>query len=361
VFNTNLFQALAPTLNGNAARLKTLCVLISAIIRHRTVNLTVLATIDDGKSCSNESRYRRFQDFFLRFAFCSDSHARLILSRIPKPSDGYVLAMDRTNWKFGRSNINFLVIAIIIGKVSIPIVWKVLPTTTKQGNSNGAQRIDLTKKLLKILPNSEIRALTLDREFIGKKWLTWLDQNGVGYVVRIKKNVWIGSSTAEDRAIARGRRLSTLQNVFGLQLFFGSRKIKKGGNQNHLMVVSNRFEAKEALALYRQRWGIERLFGHLKKKGFDLEATHMTDGAKLEKLFSLVVLAFVLSFAWGCRLRALKHKKSAASNRKSLFRLGLENILSLQERLINRAKEPSELRDFYEWLKSPIFKELFLV
>jgi hypothetical protein len=44
--------------------------------------------------------------------------------------------------------------------------------------------------------------------------------------------------------------------------------------------------------LYRLRWGIEQLFSHLKKRGFDLEATHMREARKLEKLFALVTLAF---------------------------------------------------------------------
>jgi hypothetical protein len=41
------------------------------------------------------------------------------------------------------------------------------------------------------------------------------------------------------------------------------------------MVVRNRFSGKEALQIYRQGWGIGRLFGHLKKNGFELEATHI--------------------------------------------------------------------------------------
>ncbi|MEJ6580346.1 MAG: hypothetical protein QNL33_03605 [Akkermansiaceae bacterium] len=69
--------------------------------------------------------------------------------------------------------INFLIIALIVGKVSIPIAWRILPAQTKQGNSNARHRIDLTKKLLKTLPASEIKALTMDWEFIGKKWRQW--------------------------------------------------------------------------------------------------------------------------------------------------------------------------------------------
>ncbi|MGK0188778.1 MAG: hypothetical protein ACI9R3_004592, partial [Verrucomicrobiales bacterium] len=64
-----------------------------------------------------------------------------------------------------------------------------------------------------------------------------------------------------------------------------------------------------------------QLFSHLKKRGFDLEATHMSEAAKLEKLFALVTLAFLFSFAWGCHLRATK-KVTKALKRKSLFRQG---------------------------------------
>jgi len=73
--------------------------------------------------------------------------------------------------------------------------------------------------------------------------------------------------------------------------------MKKNGRDTHLLVISNRFQAKQALKIYKRRWGIERLFGHLKKKGFNLEATHMTNGRKLEKLFAMLSLAFILSYA----------------------------------------------------------------
>ena len=179
------------------------------MLRHRTVNLTILATSCDGRSCSNESRYRRFQDFFLSFALCFHSVGRCVLERIPKPESGYSLAMDRTNWKFGRCHINYLTIGIIVSKVSIPIVWKVLPPETKRGNSNAKERIELTRKLLKLIPACDIHDLTMDREFNGKTWLTWLDQQGLGDVLRIKKNVIVGTKSAHAHASSRGRKPSS--------------------------------------------------------------------------------------------------------------------------------------------------------
>jgi hypothetical protein len=118
----NLHKLLSNNLKANSARLNCLSFIVSVMLQHRTVNLVILSTSDDGKDVSNETRYRRLQDFFLNAKLCYQSIGSFILSRIPKPSEGYTLAMDRTNWKFGRKHINFLVISVVAGSVSIPLV-----------------------------------------------------------------------------------------------------------------------------------------------------------------------------------------------------------------------------------------------
>lgn len=78
-------------------------------------------------------------------------------------------------------------------------------------------------------------------------------------------------------------------------------------------------------ALYRLRWGIERVFGHLKRRGFSLETTHMSDPGKIEKLLGVLIMAFMISDGWGREMKAAK-SLPAAESRKSLFRLGLDRI-----------------------------------
>jgi hypothetical protein len=57
-------------------------------------------------------------------------------------------------------------------------------------------------------------------------------------------------------------------------------------------------EAPDLLADYRLRWGIETLFGALKRRGFDLESTHVVScPERLERLLGLLALAF----AWAHR------------------------------------------------------------
>jgi len=46
--------------------------------------------------------------------------ARLIVRQLP---DGqYLLTLDRTNWKFGQTNINILCLAIVQQGVAIPVL-----------------------------------------------------------------------------------------------------------------------------------------------------------------------------------------------------------------------------------------------
>jgi len=357
VLHSNLTDQLNFALDINLARLKCLTLILSAMLRHRTVNLAILCT-ENLSGAKNESCYRRFQNFFLQCPLSLPCVGRLILSKIPKPALGWTLSMDRTNWKYGKRHINILTIGVVVNKVAIPIVWKVLPQSTKRGNSNSKQRIKLFGKLLKIIPAQEIYALTMDREFGGETWLKWLEKQEVAFVVRIKKNILIDGEKACHYGVTRKSKKSILRNIMGLKLWFANKSIQsKGRRDSHLYVISNRFQGRKALAIYRMRWGIEQLFSHLKKRGFDLEATHMSEASKIEKLFAIVSLAFLFSYAWGCYLKKTR-RSNAALKRKSLFRIGLEGILRL---LSNPHLKKAERQEFRDWLTLPIFPSIFVV
>jgi hypothetical protein len=357
MLNNHLIEELAP-LKLNLARIKCLALLIASLLRHRTVNLTFLATENLTGAC-NDSCYRRFQRFFRECALNSGLVGRLILAKVPRPDGGWVLSMDRTNWKYGKRHINILTIGIVINKVAIPIAWKVLPQSTKRGNSNAQQRIALFKRVLEIMPAEEISVLTMDREFGSKDWLKWLDKQMVGYIARIKVNTMVGGQAAgKHRSTRKGKKAATRTKVFGMDLFFATKTItSKGRRDDRLHVVSNRFTGSQMLELYKLRWGIEQLFSHLKKRGFNLEDTHMTDAKKLEKLFALIALAFMFSYGWGCHLRTTR-KVTKTMARKSLFRQGLEGILRL---LVNPHLKAKDREEFIRWLKAPFDQSIFVV
>jgi transposase len=238
------------------------------------------------------SEYRKAQRFFEKFNMPLLDIGDFVLSQFTRPKNGWTLAMDRTNWKFGKTHINILTVGVVIKGIALPIAWKVLPQTTKRGNSNTAQRIAIIENILKLMPATSIYALTMDREFIGKSWLKWLDDQGVDFIVRIKKNHKINNVSAEMFRQKRNSKTPTRVGLWGLKFYFGAKAINIG-RDSHLYVISNKFTAKDALKIYKQRWSIELLFSHLKKRGFNLEDTHMTDAVKLERLFGVVTLSFL--------------------------------------------------------------------
>jgi hypothetical protein len=58
-----------------------------------------------------------------------------------------------------------------------------------------------------------------------------------------------------------------LHEVFGLQVHFAAKRIRNG-RAAHLAVISHDFQGAEALEIYRMRWGVETLFSHLKRRGY---------------------------------------------------------------------------------------------
>jgi len=357
MLTTLIATRLCAALPWKNARLECLGYLVVSILRNRTVNLVKLSAEASG-DLKAESLYRRFQNFFLRFAMPFDDIARLVLAKIPMPEGGWVLSMDRTNWKYGKTHINILVVAVVINKVSIPLSWRVLPRATKRGNSKAQHRIEVMKRLLRIVPAAEIKVLTLDREFIGKEWLGWLENQRVGYVVRIKRNTLVDGSPASERRHRSQLRSPRRQSIWGFDLVFSGCRIQgKNTRDEFLYVVSNRFHGKEALALYRQRWGIEQVFSHFKKRGFDLETTHMSEPGKIEKLFAVLTLAFMISYGWGCEMKS-KSKLNAHQKKKSIFRLGLDRIAQI---FANKESFEIEIQSFFDWFEQPNYQSIFVV
>ena len=331
-----------PHLGLSKARLTCFLMLVLAVIGQRAVSLVWLAS-HPHTAAKPGSVYRRFQRFFATCPLAPRRVGALVLALAPKPAGGWVLAMDRTNWQFGKTHINILVVSAILGGVGLPIAWRVLPKSTKRGNSRRGHRIALMQEVLSILPCADIRALTMDREFVGGQWLSWLRLMEVPFVVRVKSNTMVGGNAAAWWcARNRWKRFAEgTHEVFGGQYHFAAKAIRKG-RDSHLAVISHGFRGTEALDIYRMRWGIETLFSHLKKRGYQFEDTHMTKACRIGKLMGVLAVAFALSYQWGRKLeektgvRLKKHGHRA----KSVFRQGLESLhrmlhspLSLADRL----------------------------
>jgi len=337
----SLTKCLSLSLEGHISlwrtRRETLVWLVALIIQTGTVSLWRLAGHVDTRA-KTLSVHRRFERFFQHVRLDDGCVARLIVHIMGLSGKPWRLALDRTNWKFGRCHINILMLGIVHGKVCIPLFWVLLD---KAGNSNTRERTDLMARLNETFPGQPIASLSGDREFIGEAWLHWLESQGIPFVLRLKENMYVWNEShvpvkLSVHAIRLGKRQRKRQSRILKGTWYLGRdpstattpikiammRLKTG---EMLIVAASRLRIKTALSTYRNRWGIETLFSALKTRGLGLEDTHMTAPHKLATLTSVLAIAFCLAYKtglWAARINPPR-RKSHGRLQRSLFALGL--------------------------------------
>jgi hypothetical protein len=139
---TQLRNALRPHLSWHGARLSFLDSFLIALLRVKTVNFAELATAFSGKA-QTDSHYKRLQRFFRNFEINYSEIAQTVvaLMDIPQP---WVLSIDRTEWKFGNTVFNILMLGIVHRGIAFPVAWTLLD---KRGNSHSHERMELLKDI----------------------------------------------------------------------------------------------------------------------------------------------------------------------------------------------------------------------
>jgi hypothetical protein len=170
----------------NLALVKFFVLIISALCKVQTVGFEKLATAFDSNA-STISSLRRIQRFMADYLLDTDLIAILIF-RLLAHKPPFRLAMDRTNWKFGSQNINILVLAVVYHGVAFPLLFKLLP---KFVNSNTNERIELIERFITLFGLTALECLTADREFVGEKWIKYLNEQQIRYYIRIRENFWV--------------------------------------------------------------------------------------------------------------------------------------------------------------------------
>ena len=282
------------------ARIVCLTEMLRTMLMAQSINTARLAARMGGK-VQFESHLQRMRRFLAEQTFDWIVIGRLMLKIAGVAGQKkYTVAVDRTNWDFGGTAINFLVISVVVSGIGVPIAWRQLG---KKGNSKTEERLDLLEQFLKVVPASQIAVFLADREFIGKTWFKALQKRSIPYAIRVRNNQF---ATMDDgKRIKISALASALKNQkprtwpnINLDGVPCALSLKRLSDKDLLAVVSFGLKpSDDPLETYRQRWAIELCFACMKTKGFDIESTHLRHDDRLEKMFAIVSMAAAAALA----------------------------------------------------------------
>jgi hypothetical protein len=316
-------------LGWHKARIKFFVLLITALCKMQTVCFERLAEGMDSNA-QISSCLRRIQRFFADFTIDKDKIAAVLFSLLPCKSN-LLISIDRTNWQFGKTDINIFMLSVCYEGIAFPLLWKMLP---KRGNSNGKERIVLLQKFIDLFGKGCIEAIVGDREFIGNDWLMFLQSEQIAYHIRIKDNMWFtkaGGAKIRMSWLLQGCRLGEgyhhpkMLYLDQALVYVSGMKLNRG---EYLIIVSYNNQH-QALLNYKQRWQIETMFKAFKTKGFNMEDTHLRDTDRIDKLVAVVSIAFTWAYRAG--IYAHQHIKPIVIKKHgrkahSFFKYGLKFI-----------------------------------
>ena len=357
IFSNALSEAVAKHIDLSVTRRETLSWLALLIMQHGTICLWRLAAYV-ASAVQTDSVRRRFYRFFQYVRLDSTLVAHVVVDLLGLSGKPWVLAIDRTNWDFGKTTINILMISVVWNGMGIPLLWMLLPTA---GNSNTPERTELLDRLRAAFADLKIAALMGDREFIGDAWMAYLQRENIPFILRLRENQYVlreGYVALPMSAIAQHlkvRESMIIKSCCRLgrqneQLSAPVRIVVMRLASGELLALACSGRPRHALARYRQRWTIETMFGNLKTKGFALEATHLTDPDKLCTLLALLAFAVALTVKTGVAMARLHPipVKNHGRRARSLFALGLHTL-----RKIFVAASPAQIIAFLGQLLSP--------
>lgn len=333
---SELSGILSQQLNWHKSRIDCFAQMLLALFMVRSINLSEIAVAMDGEKASIESRYKRVYRFFSKFELDFTWIAVWIYSLFFNKNQKVYIAIDRTNWYWGKAKINVFMLSICYEGIAIPLFWRLLK---KAGNTTAKEQIELLSRFINAFGKASIQGVLGDREFPNKALIAWLVAEDIPFYLRIKGNIdiCIGKKKFKTSSQLFNHLAPYQQQVFGMNVHVFGQSLYLAGSKNsreNLMIIVTNRSPKNAIACYLRRWEIETLFAALKTKGWRFEDTRVTQPKRIEKLLVLLALGFVWAHRigeWKASIKPIPLKKLRHQKRpkNSFFRLGLDNLRDL--------------------------------
>ena len=301
--------------------------IIEGIIKSRSPRIHRIAEEFKALNSDVESNRRRIQRFLQEQELCNREVARFIASLLMS-NRKMLIAIDRTNWDFGKTTHNLLTLAIVVKNTAVPLF---IVHLDHSGNSDTQQRIEFMQEFLDVFGADRLECVTADREFVGEDWIAWLCKNKIPFVIRSRCNIgfrhknggkilckdWFGTSEEEQTFMTR----------------IWKHPIKLSGKfltaKKELLAVMSSPDIENPLEVYRKRWGIECLFKGMKSHGFNMEDSHVKIRGHFETLTQMLCIAFAISVKIGLIMheeKPIPFRETVKSKLYSISRYGMDHI-----------------------------------
>jgi hypothetical protein len=352
---SELKRILGENLSWNKCRIDCFVKMLLALITVRKVNLSEIA-IAFASNTEVSSRYKRLQRFFRYMKIDYTEIARWVFKLFIGKKRVY-LAMDRTNWFWGKTKINILTLGIVYKGAAIPIIWMLL---NKAGNASAKEHKNILQRFVKLFGNDCVAGFLADREFASGYLFGWFNKNKIPFFIRIKDN---GIVKIQGKKFLPAKKLfnylgqkqkskyAMAVEIYGQKVYLSGSRSERGA----LMVVASNECQSDAIEVYLLRWQIETLFCCLKSRGFHFESTRLVSLERIEKMMTLLTIGFCWAHKtgeWLATKKPIRYSKHHDGRRpqNSFFRYGLDFI---REIILNWAGKITKFRQCLRALDPP--------
>jgi hypothetical protein len=139
--------------------------------------------------------------------------------------------------------------------------------------------------------------------------MEYLNDHKIRYYIRIRKNFIVHNPRTgkelkafvmfADIKCGQCKILYRIYRVNRQLCYLSASKVKGKDGKPELQIIISFNQPQDAQDVYKDRWQIETAFKGLKSSGFNIEQTHLTDLKRIEKLFTIVMLAFAWAYVVG--------------------------------------------------------------
>lgn len=217
---------------------------------------------------------------------------------------------------------------------TLPLIWEVFEGT--KGHVGFQTHIRLLRRLKDWLPADSPVEVVADAGYESLSFLRWLSRQHWQFVIRLTGRTLVSTdgehwTKLRHLSLEPGQtrvlgwvRVTAKHNCGWLYLVA---HWAQGEDEVWYLVSNRQMPPAQWLRLYARRMWIEEMFGDMKGHGFNLQASHLEDAQRMNRLLLGLCIAYLWLFSIGSWVvkNGFRHWIDVKSRRdKSYFRLGLD-------------------------------------